>query len=374
MRWITLGAGVVTVAAAHMSVVVTLVVPRAIPSRLVLVVLRAVKVTLRAAIRPLRSYEAKDRLLAFQAPLLLLTQLALWLAVIAFGYGLVLWSVTGSTIGAAFRESGSSMLTLGFATTPSAGATLVDLIAAASGLVVVALQIAYLPVLYGAFSRREATVTLLESRAGAPAWGPELLWRHHRVSSLDTLPDFYREWERWCADLAETHTTYPILVYFRSPHPLRSWVTGLNAVLDSAAMYLSLCPSAAPRAARLCLRMGFVSLRAVAGAVRIPYDPDPHPDAPVRLTFEEFAESVEMLAQGGFPLERTGAEAWPDFRGWRVNYEGLVDAIADHVVAAPGPWVSMRRSLPGHVIMPHRPLDRTPEQPEGTDVTRRPSG
>ena len=123
--------------------------------------------------------------------------------------------------------------------------------AAMAGLITVTLQIAYLPALYAAFNRRENEIALLNSRAGSPSWGPELLARTHYalgsgISTLDTLPDFYNEWERWAADITESHVTYLPLVWFRSPSYEASWVTSLLAVLDSAALYLSLCPQAAP--------------------------------------------------------------------------------------------------------------------------------
>ena len=121
-------------------------------------------------------------------------------------------------------------------------------VAAATGLVIVTLQIAYLPTLYAAFNRRETEVALLNARAGVPSWGPELLARTHYalgsgVSTIDTLPDLYAQWERWAADVAESHTTYLPLVRFRSPRPLSSWVTALLAVLDSAALFLALSPA-----------------------------------------------------------------------------------------------------------------------------------
>jgi hypothetical protein len=133
-----------------------------------------------------------------------------------------------------------------------------------AGLITVTLQIAYLPALYSAFNRRENEIALLNSRAGSPSWGPELLARTHYAlgsgtSALDTLPEFYREWERWAADITESHVTYLPLVWFRSPSYEASWVTSLLAVLDSAALYLSLCPLAAPAVpARLCLRSGLL--------------------------------------------------------------------------------------------------------------------
>src|SRR5205807_3401678 len=131
-------------------------------------------------------------------------------------------------------SAGSSMFTLGFEVPISAVSAAIVFIAAATGLVIVALQIAYLPALYAAFNRRENEVSLLNARAGAPSWGPELLARTHYAlgsgtSTIDTLPDLYERWEGWASDLAESHTTYLPLVWFRSPRPLSSWVISLLA-------------------------------------------------------------------------------------------------------------------------------------------------
>lgn len=353
-----------------MSVVATFIVPRDTQARLAAFVAGIVLTFFRHTARLFRSYSAKDAFLAFQAPWFLLTLLATWLGLLISGFALMLWAFSPLDIASSFREAGSSLLTLGFATTRGPGPTALDLLAAASGLIVVALLIGYLPVLYNAFNRRERLVTLLESRAGAPAWGPEILWRHQRISTLDALPGFYEEWERWAADVAESHSAYPVLLFFRSPDPMQSWLTGLLAVMDSAALYLALCPTTAPSQARLCLRMGFTSLRTIADALGIRYDPDPRPDAELSLGYDEYIRGVQRLHDIGFPVERTAEAAWPHFRGWRVNYEQVALAIGDRIVATPGPWAGKRVALGDEVIPTKRPVDRTPDEPEGTEYTK----
>ena len=222
--------------------------------------------------------------------------------------------------------------------------------AAVTGLVIVTLQIAYLPSLYAAFNRRETEVTLLNARAGVPSWGPELLVRTHfalgtGVSSLDTLPGLYAQWERWAADVTESHTTYIPLVRFRSPRPLSSWVTALLAVLDSAALYLALSPESAPTVpARLCLRSGFVCFREVAQAMGFTVPDEPDPGGQITLTYQEFLDAVERLREVDFPIERDPEAAWPDFAGWRVTYEQAAYALAAEVDAVPALWSGPRRT------------------------------
>ena len=140
---------------------------------------------------------------------------------------------------------------------------------------------------------------------------------------------------------------------------MRSWVIAVLAVLDSAALYLARCPRGAPSEARLCMRMGFICLRDLASAMNIEYDPDPHPDGPLDLTYEEFADAWKRLDAVGFRAEREMEEAWPHFRGWRVNYEAIAYQLADMTDAPPALWSGPRH---GHEepIPPVRPVDRKP--------------
>ncbi|MBA3429960.1 MAG: hypothetical protein H0U16_00570 [Actinobacteria bacterium] len=360
VQWVGFGIGLILVGGTGTTVIRTLVVPRGTSAKLSNAVGRGVNSLFMVIVNRLDEYESKDRVLIYEAPIVLLLVLILWLLMFILGYSLMMWPFLVS-FPEALRQTGSSLFTLGFAAVAIPGPTVVYFMAAFTGLIVVALQIAYLPSLYSSFNRRETLVTMLQSRAGAPAWGPELLARHQLVGILDNLPDLYKEWERWAADVAESHTNYPTLIWFRSPHPLRSWVVALLAVLDSAALYQSLNPNSAPSEARLCIRMGFTCMREIASALQIPYDSDPFPDADVNLTYEEFLGGITRLEESGFPMERTPEEAWPHFKGWRVNYESIVYTVADQVMAAPGPWSGPRHHLPGMMIVPQRPADRRPD-------------
>jgi hypothetical protein len=353
--------GVALVVSTWSSVIRSLVIPRGLTSRLTAVVQRAVRWTFDFVAARFTSYEAKDRVLVGQGPLMLLAMLVVWVMLFLLGFALMFAGATGLSLYESFRESGSSIFTLGNAETPGVVASVVALFAATTGLVVVALQVGYLPTLYGAFNRRETLVTLLQSRAGAPAWGPELLARQHIVQTLDELPRFFAEWERWAADVAESHTNYPVLITFRSPDPMRSWVVGLLSVLDAAALRLALNPGARQSEARLCLRMGFTSLRDICRAMGLPYDPDPSPEAPLVLTYDDFLRGVERLTAVGYEMERTAEEAWPHFRGWRVNYEEQCYALARAVEAVPAVWSGPRR----HSAEPMLPVTPPNRQPKG---------
>lgn len=353
--------GIVVVMSTGASVVFTMVLPRRPTGlqRLSLAVTGSVRLVLLGASRLVRSYEAKDRVLAPCGPLALVAQLVLWAVWFVVGFGLVIQGVTHD-VGDAMLQSMTALFSLGAVHGGGRPDPAADIAAGAVWAVVVALQIAYLPTLYSAFNKRESLVAMLESRAGVPAWGPEVLARHQLVGITDTLPQFYAAWEEWAADLAETHTTYPVLLLFRSPDPWFSWLVGLLAVLDGAAMHLALSPGTASSQARLCLRMGFTALNRIAATLGWEVDADPDPAGPIRLTYDEFAEAVAMLDDIGFEMERPAEEAWEDFRGWRVNYELVAYRLADGLTAPPAPWSGPRRHLRSGTVAPRRPPQRSP--------------
>jgi hypothetical protein len=343
------------------SVVGTLIVSRSVSSRLTRWVDRTVDLAYQLVVKKRGGdYKQHDRILATQAATLLVAQLATWLIVAYVGFALLLWPWASRGVVSAFIDAGSSLFTLGFAVPSGAAPAVIVFLAAAVGLVVLTLQIAYLPTLYAAFNRRETEIALLNARGGVPSWGPELLARTHYalgtgLSTLDTMPELYTQWERWASDVAESHTTYLQLVRFRSPQPLSSWVTSLLSVLDSAAMFLSLSPKAAPEVpARLCLRSGWTCFGRIARAMGFDVPLEADPDAGISLTYGEFLDAVERMREVDFPIEREPAQAWADFVGWRVNYEQAAYAIAAAVYAVPAMWSGPRKH-PTEPIAPIRP-------------------
>src|SRR5216684_1404144 len=359
--------GLLVIVAAR-SVIGTIIVPRPTGSWLIRSVDKAVDATYQIATKPIKeNYRTRDRILASEAAVILLVQLIAWLGLFFIGFALLLWPFVHGGITSAFTIVGPAVWFIGSSTTSGIGERAIEDCAGLTGLVVVTLQIAYLPTLYSAFNRRETDIALLNARAGVPSWGPELLARTHYAlgsgsSTIDTLPDLFAQWERFAADIAESHTTYLPLVRFRSPRPLSSWVTALLAVLDSAAMYLALSPEAAPVVpARLCLRSGFLCFNQIARAMGIDLPDEPDPDRGISLSYQEFLDAVGRMREVDFPIERDPAEAWTDFVGWRVNYEQAAYAVAAAVDAVPALWSGPRRH--GRAAIPpiRPPLGRPPK-------------
>ncbi|MGO9855565.1 MAG: hypothetical protein ACLPYY_11050, partial [Acidimicrobiales bacterium] len=359
-RAVVLVVGVTVLVVTAAGVIRVLIVPRP-PSRgLSTVSMRVVRSCFRSIAHLSKSYRAQDRVLVLSEPVALMALLVTWILLLVIGFTLVNWGMSAPSLVLAFEQAGSSVFTLGFVTGHSYGSQALDFIAAGSGLVLVAVEIAYLPALYGSYNRRETLVTLLEARAGAPAWGPELIIRHHLVGMVDNMPGLFADWERWGADVAESHTSYPSLIYLRSPRPLNSWVVSLMAVLDASAILLAIDPEGAPMEARMCVRMGFTCLRDVATVAGVAFDPDPSPDDDIDLPREEFETIVDRLESLALPMSRPRDEMWMHFRGWRVNYESVGYALAGQLDAPPARWTGPRRLLRGDTLSPERPVDRQP--------------
>ena len=359
-RYIAAVVGVLIVVISARSVIGTLIVPRAVSSWLTNQVDWIVDRAFRAASSRIHDHRRRDKVLAGQVAALLLAQIVVWLLMFFFGFSLILWPLVHGGITNAFSTAGPALWEIGSERASGGVERAIIDVASLTGIITVTLQIAYLPTLYSAFNRRETEVALLNARAGVPSWGPELLARTHYalgsgVSTIDTLPQLYADWERWAADVTESHTTYLPLVRFRSPRPLSSWVTALLATLDSAALILALSPQQAPTVpARMCLRSGFLCFREIGKAMGFDVPDEPDPAGGISLTYEEFLDAIARMRKVDFPIERDPEDAWPDFVGWRVNYEQAAYMIAEAVDAVPALWSGPRR-LPGAPIAPIRP-------------------
>jgi hypothetical protein len=294
------------------------------------------------------TYEDRDRTMAFYAPVSLLILLGVWLALILTGYGLIYLALGIDSAAGAFMLSGSSLLTLGTSQPPTVQAAIVVFTEAALGLIMVALLIAYLPTMYAAFSQREIAVTMLEVRAGSPPSAIEMILRYNRIHGLDQLHAMWAQWERWFADLEESHTSLAALAFFRSPQPEHSWITAAGAILDAAALVNSLVGIAHDPQADLCLRAGYLALRRIADFFRIEYNPSPTRDDPISISRAEFDSACEQLAAAAVPINEDREKAWLDFKGWRVNYDTVLLALANLTLAPYALWSSDRSLIRLH--------------------------
>jgi hypothetical protein len=283
--------------------------------------------------------------MALYAPLTLLILPAVWVAAILVGYMFLYWAIMPRPLYDLFSLSGSSILTLGFTKTEGMASLILEFSEAGLGLTVITLLIAYLPTMYSAFSRREAMVAMLEVRAGMPPSPVELLSRANRINGLEALTELWKQWEVWFVEVEESHTSLAALIFFRSPQPNLSWITAAGVILDTAALQVSTVDLPNDPQAQLLLRAGYLALRRIADYFSIDYDPDPDADSFISIARSEYDLVYDQLVANGVPVKPDREEAWRAFRGWRVNYDRVLLALAALTMAPYAQWVS-DRSLP----------------------------
>ncbi len=218
-----------------------------------------------AMCKRIKRIELRENILSFYGPASFLILLAVWALLLVLGFACIYraanFTLEGSVRRAHFGTdvyfSGTTFFTLGLGDVSSRGGLgrTLTVIEAGTGFGFLALVIGYLPVLYQAFSRREVHISLLDARAGSPPTAMGLLTRYnlaHRSHDLDNLME---SWERWAAELLESHLSYPQLGYFRSQHDRQSWVAALCCILDANAVLIALSSDATARPIQLAFAM-----------------------------------------------------------------------------------------------------------------------
>jgi hypothetical protein len=252
LRVVAAGATLLLLAVVLWDAFETVVLPRRVSRRVRLarVYFRGTWHAWSALARRVPALERRENELAVYGPLALLALLALWVFLLIVGYGLLLWglgsplAVAGAGtagLGTDLYFSGTTFLTLGLGdVVPHAGpARAIAVVEVGTGFGMLALVIGYLPILYQAFSRREARISLLDAHAGSPPTAGALIKRHPPATRARRLTGLLAEWEDWAAELLETHLSYPVLAYYRSQHEDQSWVAALAVILDTCALVLA---------------------------------------------------------------------------------------------------------------------------------------
>jgi len=331
--------GFVTIILTIFSAISTFVLPRSARSQLNRIIFGLLRRVFESILHFAKTYPQRDTIMAYYAPIGVLLLLPAWYILILLGYAAIYWSLGVGDIFVVMRLSGSSLFTLGFEISKTPLVTVVAFSEAMLGLMMVGLLIAYLPTMYAAFSRREQVVNMLEVRAGSPPSATEMLLRFHRNQGLSKLSEYWNIWEAWFADIEESHTTLPALVYFRSPRAENSWITAGGAVLDAAAITLSAIDIPYEISAALSIRAGFLAFRRIATYFDIPNPQNPtYPDFPICVERAEFDSVLDQLEDAGVPLKPDREKAWKDFAGWRVNYDRSLILLCGLVMAPTAPW------------------------------------
>jgi hypothetical protein len=194
--------------------------------------------------------------------------------------------------------------------------------------------IGYLPFIYSAFGSRETNITLLDARAGTPPTAGELLRRHSYPHGEEALAKLLADWERWSAELLESHLSYPVLAYFRSQHDNQSWIASLTAILDTCALTIAGIEGACAKQAELTFA---ISRHAVVDLAQV-FSASPHALPHDRLPPEDLLRLRTTLATHGMKLLQT-PEANKKLAEMRVMYEPYVYALANHLNQTLPPWI-----------------------------------
>jgi len=296
------------------------------------------------AVRSIFSRKRQETFLSWYGPLSLLLLLILWATCLIIGFGLVHWA-TGSIIksqygtvnfGTYLYLSGTTFFTLGMGdvvpcTTFGRGVVAFE---AGMGFGFLALVIGYLPVLNQSFSRREVNISLLDARAGSPPTAAEMLRRHSHEHGMEELRQLFHEWERWSADLLESHLSYPVLAYFRSHHDNQSWLGALTAILDASAFVIGNLEGPCERQAQLTFA---ITRHAIVDLAQI-FNCPPLKTKHDRLPPDELARMRAILKEAGIKLVG-GNVVDQKLSELRRMYEPYVHSLSSYLHIAIPPWV-----------------------------------
>lgn len=292
--------------------------------------------------RQIPSKKPREAFLSIFGPLSLLFLFVFWAFFLICGFGLLYYSVAVrsdpilANVHTSLYLSGTTFFTLGLGdVTPHTTAErILAIVESGLGFGFLALVLSYLPVIYQAFSRREVNIVLLDARAGSPPTAAELLRRHTGPHGFDALQELLHDWERWSAELLESHISYPVVSYFRSQHSNESWLAAVTAILDVCALLIASVDNACARQARLT----FAICRHTVVDLAQVFHVSPRTIGGDRLPASEQARLRSSLAEVGFQF-RDSPEADQNLMKLREMYEPYVQALASHLYMELPPWI-----------------------------------
>jgi hypothetical protein len=280
----------------------------------------------------------RDAFLSLFGPLSMVLLLLLWTLGLVLSFALLHWAAQGNRstpFSTSLYLSGATFFTVGYGdVVPKTQISkALAIIESGAGLAFIAVTISYLPVLYQLFSRREARVIQLDARAGSPPSASALLCRHSDFEAMPELSDLLKEWEQWCAELVESHLSYPMLSYYRSQHDNQSWLAALTAILDTCALLLTGFSGVRTFQARVTFATGRLAVTELCRVFQL------KPRTPVtdRLPSDEFEQFERQLSESG--LAFSDADSAEDrLRSLRSTYEPFVFALSRHFLLTLPPW------------------------------------
>ena len=294
--------------------------------------------------RKMKAGNRREYYLSFYGPFSLIMLLVLWAVCFILAFALIQWGwalpmmapekILG--FGSYLYVSGTTFVTLGLGDiTPLNGlARFLTVLEAGMGLGFLALVISYVPVIYQTFSRREVNISLLDARAGSPPSALEMLRRNYYHQNPAELVQYLREWERWSAELLESHLSYPVLAYYRSLHQSQSWLGAITAVLDACALLMAGIDEKPAKPVKFTFAMARHAVVDLAQALGVKPVKNTRP-----FTSTDFETLRAQLAENGITLN-DGETTEKRLRELVNMYEPFVAALAHHLVVSLPTWTN----------------------------------
>ena len=266
-----------------------------------------------------------------------------WVILLLIGFTMMFWGVSEPSLGTALSLSGAAITTEGFLAPQGGAQTTVYIMGGVIGLGIVGLLITFLPTVYSIYSQREEVVTRVAFRFGSPPSGVKVLAQAYRLGLAQELDQFWRTWEDWFTDLAETHISNSEVIFYRSSQPGTSWITTAGAILDASALYSSTVDRGDVPWLNLCFQVGSRTLSDIATDVGIPPGSALAPGVSMHVTRAEYDAACEQLSSAGVRLKADRDESWRAFVSMRSQYDSALIALAKLVYAPEAPWSSDRK-------------------------------
>lgn len=190
------------------------------------------------------SLDGAPRIARGLAAFILTSTFALWMALLLLGYGLIDDALKDSfhpairSLPEAIYTAGLGLVTTGMSGRDADGmARWVVLISGVSGLAVMTMAVTYILEVQNGLQQRDPALAKLSTTAGRPPSGIALLETYAALGSCSELGPLFREWRDWSADVLHSHSSNPVLAYFRSISAEMDWPLALGVVLDAASLY-----------------------------------------------------------------------------------------------------------------------------------------
>lgn len=302
---------------------------------------RALWRTYRGICVRLKSERTREKWLGVFGPASFLGLLIVWVLLEIFAWGLVWWGLRDgfgtelSSFADAWYYAGVVYFSVGFGDILPATGLLrfLTILGALSGLGTLGLVIGFLPTLNSAYSAREKQLLLLDDLSDDRITPVSMISAQVGPNrDMARLEEMFDEWATWCGEVYDTHTSLPMLMWFRSKHRGNSWITGLGVITDAATAYIAAVPGSEYGAAMRLHRQADRMMNGLGALVGIEPKADlgPIPEHWWRIAYDDLAASGLELREFNESLDLLVE--------LRYKVQPMIEAFIDELLTPRGFW------------------------------------